>query len=52
MTISHTADGSTLLEGLVVDQAALYGLIRKLRDLGLSLIAVQPVGASQGGAPE
>jgi hypothetical protein len=52
MTISHTAEGSTLLEGLVVDQAALYGLIRKLRDLGLSLIAVQPVGASQGGAPE
>jgi len=40
------------LEGLVVDQAALYGLIRKLRDLGLSLIAVQPVGAEQGRAPE
>jgi hypothetical protein len=52
MTISHTADGSTLLEGPVVDQAALYGLIRKLRDLGLTLIAVQPVGAEQGGAPE
>jgi len=52
MTIRHTADGSTLLEGVVVDQAALYGLIRKLRDLGLTLIAVQPVGAEQGGAPE
>jgi len=52
MTIRHTADGSTLLEGPVVDQAALYGLIRKLRDLGLSLIAVQPVAAEQGGAPE
>jgi hypothetical protein len=52
MSISHTVDGTTLLEGLVVDQAALYGLIRKVRDLGLSLIAVQPVGASQGGAPE
>jgi len=52
MTISHTADGSTLLEGPVVDQAALYGLIRKLRDLGLTLIAVQPVGAEQGSAPE
>ncbi len=52
MTIRHTADGSTLLEGPVVDQAALYGLIRKLRDLGLTLIAVQPVAAEQGGAPE
>jgi hypothetical protein len=52
MTISHTADGTTLLEGPVVDQAALYGLISKVRDLGLTLIAVQPVQASQGGAPE
>ncbi len=52
MTISHTADGSTLLEGPVADQAALYGLIRKLRDLGLTLIAVQSVGAGQRGAPE
>jgi hypothetical protein len=52
MSISHTADGTTLLEGPVVDQAALYGLIRKVSDLGLTLIAVQPVVAEQGGAPE
>jgi len=52
MTISHTADGSTLLEGLVVDQAALYGLISKVRDLGLTLIAVQPVVAEHPGTPE
>jgi hypothetical protein len=52
MTIRHTTDGATLLEGPVVDQAALYGLIRKVRDLGLTLIAVQPVVAEQGGAPE
>jgi hypothetical protein len=52
MSIRHTADGSTLLEGPVADQAALYGLIRKLRDLGLTLIAVQPVVAEQGGAHE
>ncbi len=52
MTIRHTADGTTLLEGPVVDQAALYGLIRKVRDLGLTLIAVQPVVAAHPGAPE
>ena len=52
MTISHTADGAMLLEGPVVDQAALYGLIRKVRDLGLTLIAVQPVAAEHPGAPE
>jgi hypothetical protein len=43
MTITHTADGATLFEGVLVDQAALYGLISKVRDLGLTLIAVQPV---------
>ena len=52
MTIRHTADGTTLLEGPVVDQAALYGLIRKVRDLGLTLIAVQPVAAEHPGAVE
>ncbi len=52
MAISHTADGSMLLEGLVVDQAALYGLISKVRYLGLTLIAVQPVVAEHSGAPE
>ena len=33
-------NGETLLEGLVVDQAALHGLLRKVRDLGLPLLAV------------
>lgn len=33
-------DGETLLEGAVVDQAALHGLLRKVRDLGLPLLAV------------
>jgi hypothetical protein len=34
MTITHTEYGETLLTGPVVDQAALYGLLRKVRDLG------------------
>src|SRR5262249_17022887 len=39
MTITHAADGTTTLEGWFVDQAALYGLISKVRDLGLTLLA-------------
>lgn len=39
LTITHTANGDTLLTGLVADQAALYGLLRKVRDLGLPLLA-------------
>jgi hypothetical protein len=41
LTITHDAAGDTLLEGAVRDQAALYGLIAKARDLGLSLLAVE-----------
>lgn len=41
LTITHPTPGETLLSGEVADQAALYGLIAKLRDLGLSLISVE-----------
>ena len=40
LTISHAADGATTLAGPVRDQSALYGLIDKARDLGLTLLAV------------
>ena len=40
LTITHDEDGSTVLAGPVIDQAALYGLLNKVRDLGLTLIAV------------
>jgi hypothetical protein len=40
LSITHTADGATTLEGSIRDQSALYGLIDKLRDLGLTLLAV------------
>ncbi len=39
--IEHLPDGSTRLIGQMPDQAALYGLLFKLRDLGASLISVQ-----------
>jgi hypothetical protein len=43
LTIRHVEPDETVLTGPVEDQAALYGLIAKLRDLGLPLSAVNPV---------
>ncbi len=43
MAITLDDDGDTLLTGPVVDQAALYGLLRKVRDAGMSLYSVNPV---------
>jgi len=43
MTIRHTDQDETILSGTVVDQAALYGLLAKLRNLGLSLVSVNSV---------
>ena len=40
LTITLTEDGDTLLTGLVADQAALFGLLKKVRDLGLPLVSV------------
>ena len=46
-TITHTEQDETLLTGNVVDQAALYGLIAKLRDLGVKLLSVSLEAPSQ-----
>ena len=43
MTVSATSDGDTLLTGPVEDQAALHGLLRKVRDSGMSLVSVGPL---------
>lgn len=40
LSITHTDQGETVLSGWVVDQAALYGLLAKLWDLGLPLLSV------------
>ena len=43
MTLSHDSDGTTLLSGEVIDQAALHGLLNQVRDLGLQLLSVTQV---------
>jgi hypothetical protein len=43
LTITLEAGGDTLLRGPVADQAALHGLLRKVRDLGLPLLEVTTV---------
>lgn len=43
LTVTLQEDGDTLLTGPVADQAALHGLLRKVRDLGLPLISVCPL---------
>jgi hypothetical protein len=40
LTITLEEDGNTLLNGLVIDQAALHGILKKIRDLGLPLLSV------------
>jgi hypothetical protein len=50
LTITREDNGETLLTGPVVDQAALHGLLRKVRDLGLPLLSVTCVRPDQADA--
>jgi hypothetical protein len=43
MAITLDENGTTLLRGPVIDQAALHGLLKKVRDVGLPLLSVNPV---------
>jgi len=47
LTITPEESGDTLLTGPVVDQAALYGLLKKVRDLGIALISLNPVQSNE-----
>ncbi len=54
LSVTPTADGDTLLTGPVADQAALYGLLRQVRDLGMTLVSVGPIDLrrQEASAPE
>jgi hypothetical protein len=47
VVVSHEQDGTTLLCGALIDQAALFGVLIKIRDLDLLLLSVQRVEHSQ-----
>jgi hypothetical protein len=49
LSLTNENDGTTIIHGPVVDQAALYGLLQKVRDVGLPLVSVTQV---QPGQPE
>ena len=52
LTITLEDNGDTLLTGPVVDQSALHGLLRKVRDLGIPLLSVNRVEPGQADASE
>ena len=47
LTLVRDADGTTLLQGPVADQAALHGLLNRVRDMGLPLISVTATGPAE-----
>jgi hypothetical protein len=47
LTITLEEDGDTLLTGPVADQAALHGLLKKVRDLGMPLVSIGPLEHGQ-----
>jgi hypothetical protein len=49
LTVSHPDPGETILSGLVADQAALYGIIARLRDLGLSMYSLHSQEVMENG---
>ncbi|WP_344367616.1 hypothetical protein [Arthrobacter humicola] len=44
LALTHDSDGTTSLSGFVADQAALFGLLMKVRDLGIILVSVEAIG--------
>jgi hypothetical protein len=49
LTVTNEHDGTTVISGQIVDQAALHGLLQRVRDLGLPLVSVRKVDSDQPG---
>jgi hypothetical protein len=50
MTLTPDDDGTSIIRGSIVDQAALHGLLQKLRDLGITLISLTPLAPDEATA--
>ena len=51
LSLTNSSDGTTIIHGPVADQAALHGLLQKVRDLGLPLVSVSQLQPGQPGCP-
>jgi hypothetical protein len=51
LSLSYESEGVTVIHGRVPDQAALHGLLQKVRDTGLPLVSVTQIDPDQAGAP-
>ena len=51
LSLTNEPDGTTLISGIAVDQAALHGLLQKVRDVGLPLVSVTSVDPGQPDVP-
>jgi hypothetical protein len=51
LSLTNESDGTTIIHGLVADQAALHGLLQKVRDAGLPLVSVTQVEPDQPDVP-
>jgi hypothetical protein len=51
LSLTHQSDGTTVIHGPVADQAALHGLLQKIRDIGLPLVSVICVEPDEPGVP-
>lgn len=51
LTVSHESDGTTVISGPITDQAALHGVLQRVRDLGLPLVSVMRVEIDRSTTP-
>lgn len=51
LSVRHAGDGTTVISGVIVDQAALHGVLQRVRDLGLPLVSVVRVAPDPSDRP-